>query len=55
MCREHWFMVPKALQDRVYQAWRNWRGAKGTGAEYVEARDAAIATANQTAAQGSLL
>lgn len=48
-------MVPTALRERVYRAWRGWRSGKNTGAEYIEARDEAIAAANEAAKQGSLL
>lgn len=27
MCRKHWYMVPKVLRTRVWQAWDNGNGA----------------------------
>ncbi len=27
MCRRHWYMVPKALRDRVWATWRSGQGA----------------------------
>jgi len=47
MCRPHWYQVPKALRDRVWETWNAVRrgGVKGeTWPAYEEARDAAIAS-----------
>lgn len=55
MCRKHWFMVPKPLRDQVWRAWQGWQDGKVSGSEYIEARDQAIAAADEAAKQGSLL
>jgi len=55
MCREHWFLVPKPLRDQIWRAWREWENGRGSSAEYIEARDEAIAAANEGGKQGSLL
>lgn len=38
MCRTHWFMVPKALRDAIWDAWRG-----GLGAGSPPHRDAVLA------------
>lgn len=43
MCREHWFMVPKPVRDRVNAAWwltPDWRALENP--EYMAARQEAI-------------
>jgi len=48
-CRKHWFMVPKAIRDRVWEAYRvgqedDWQPSR----EYLlAAKDAVIAVANK--------
>lgn len=44
MCRNHWYMVPRALRDRVWDTWANGRGA-GTPAHF-EAITKAVAAVN---------
>jgi hypothetical protein len=43
MCRRHWFLVPKALRDRVWATYRaGQERSKDPSREYLEAADAAI-------------
>lgn len=44
MCMDHWRMVPKALQDAVWAAWREQRRRPTVAAlrAYLDAKQAAI-------------
>lgn len=44
MCKKHWSMVGKELQDRVYATARAmWADKEGAAEEWSEALDAAVA------------
>lgn len=41
MCRDHWRLVPKELQDRVWQTWRAYSSGRSGSEEWLEAAKAA--------------
>lgn len=50
LCRRHWFLVPRDLRDDVWRTYKGLLAGEGSG-PYREARDAAIAAAEQADAQ----
>ena len=47
MCRNHWYLVPKQIRDRVWATWRSGQGAFST--EHLETVRMAITACQPTA------
>jgi hypothetical protein len=48
MCKQHWYMVPKELRDRVWRtAKRMWADLPGGMEEWKEAADTATAAVEE--------
>jgi hypothetical protein len=50
MCRDHWYLVPKSLRDRIWATWRSGKGARTR-----EHRDAVLAAVGAASAPSAAI
>jgi hypothetical protein len=48
MCRDHWYLVPKQLRDRIWATWRS-----GDGARSSEHREVVLLAVSAASASGT--